>query len=141
MAHFAHSISYEKFPNNTDFDELQQCLVHDFPFITFIRYREKEKQFDIITRCPDCDWEPIKKRLQSFCVHQEDRNLKAAWKALREERHKRLSECDWTQLQDVKLNNLQKLIWTEYRQCLRDLPQNTKDPYNPLWPTSPQSIL
>lgn len=140
MVYYSHSVSY-RFPSNTDFNELQRQLVCEFPVITFIRYREKENLFDIITTEKECKWEPIIKYLQTFCAYQEDKKLKAAWKTLREERYKRLCECDWTQLPDVKLNNLQKLIWTEYRQCLRDLPANTKDPYNPQWPTSPQSIL
>ena len=28
--------------------------------------------------------------------------------------------------------------WKTYRQALRDLPANTKDPANPTWPTKPE---
>lgn len=31
----------------------------------------------------------------------------------------------------------QKAAWTSYRQALRDLPQNTTDPFNPVWPVKP----
>lgn len=29
--------------------------------------------------------------------------------------------------------------WLDYRQALRDLPANTEDPANPVWPTAPTS--
>lgn len=29
--------------------------------------------------------------------------------------------------------------WFDYRQALRDLPANTEDPENPVWPTAPTS--
>jgi hypothetical protein len=31
-----------------------------------------------------------------------------------------------------------KQAWLDYRQALRDLPANTTDPSNPVWPTSPE---
>ena len=30
-----------------------------------------------------------------------------------------------------------KQAWLDYRQSLRDLPSNTEDPTNPVWPTPP----
>jgi len=30
-----------------------------------------------------------------------------------------------------------KQAWLDYRQALRDLPGNTTDPENPVWPTPP----
>ena len=30
-----------------------------------------------------------------------------------------------------------KSEWRNYRQALRDLPQNTTDPFNPVWPIAP----
>jgi len=32
-----------------------------------------------------------------------------------------------------------KQAWLDYRQALRDLPANTTDPSNPVWPTAPLS--
>jgi len=32
-----------------------------------------------------------------------------------------------------------KQAWLDYRQALRDLPANTTDPSNPVWPTTPLS--
>ena len=49
-----------------------------------------------------------------------------------------LSQCDWTQLPDSPLTNLQKAAWSTYRQALRDLPdQPGFDPANVTWPSKP----
>jgi len=61
----------------------------------------------------------------------------AAWVALRAERNRRLLASDWTQLPDVPLTSQQKQMWAAYRQALRDLPENTADPNNPVWPEAP----
>lgn len=60
------------------------------------------------------------------------------WKDFREERNKLISACDWTQLPNVPLSGAIKYEWETYRQTLRDLPRNTEDPNNPVWPTPPQ---
>mgnify|MGYP003111689256 CR=1 FL=1 len=51
---------------------------------------------------------------------------------LRVERNKRLAETDWWILRgDATEEQL------NYRQLLRDLPANTADASNPVWPTKP----
>jgi hypothetical protein len=55
-------------------------------------------------------------------------------KNLRGVRNNLLSESDWTQLPDAQVN---AAAWATYRQALRDLPANTADPVNPVWPTKP----
>lgn len=60
-------------------------------------------------------------------------------KADAEQRIKRsrlLKESDWTQLPDVPLTN--KPDWANYRQQLRDIPEQSGYPYNINWPTPPQ---
>jgi hypothetical protein len=52
---------------------------------------------------------------------------------LREERNKRLVETDYLALSDATLSADMRT----YRQALRDLPANTSDPANPVWPTKP----
>lgn len=52
---------------------------------------------------------------------------------LREERNRRLAETDYLALSDVTLST----EMAEYRQALRDLPDNTSDPANPTWPVKP----
>ena len=54
---------------------------------------------------------------------------------LRRQRNQLLAETDWTQSRDVTLPN--DAEWSTYRQALRDLPANTTDPANPVWPTKP----
>ena len=58
------------------------------------------------------------------------------WVAFRNERDKKLSETDWTQTNDIGLKNEEE--WVAYRQALRDLPTDTEDPINPVWPEPPQ---
>ena len=55
---------------------------------------------------------------------------------LRIERNQKLAETDWTQTNDIGLENEEE--WVTYRQALRDLPANTEDPINPVWPEPPQ---
>ena len=65
-----------------------------------------------------------------------------AWAALRADRDRLLSETDWVSLRAVDASNdglgIQlPQVWVDYRQALRDLPANTSDPANPVWPTKP----
>lgn len=67
------------------------------------------------------------------------RSILICWNQLREKRNKLLYESDiyvhsdrWSSYDDAK-----KIEWTTYRQALRDLPANTSDPFNPVWPVKP----
>lgn len=53
---------------------------------------------------------------------------------LRAERDRLLAETDWWVLPDRTATTEQ----LAYRQTLRDLPANTTDPANPVWPTKPE---
>tara|TARA_A100001234_G_scaffold203563_1_gene197815 strand:+ start:385 stop:672 length:288 start_codon:yes stop_codon:yes gene_type:complete len=53
--------------------------------------------------------------------------------ALRAKRNQLLAETDYLALADHTLS----ADMTAYRQALRDLPSNTTDPANPVWPTKP----
>lgn len=57
-----------------------------------------------------------------------------AWRNLRTQRDGLLAESDWTVLSDSPTSTA---AWKTYRQALRDLPANTTDPLNPVWPTPP----
>lgn len=50
-----------------------------------------------------------------------------------------LSSSDWTQLPDAQLNTQQKQLWAEYRQLLREVPQQSGFPANVVWPLSPDA--
>ena len=52
---------------------------------------------------------------------------------LRDKRNQLLTETDYLALADATLTDEMRT----YRQALRDLPANTTDPANPVWPTKP----
>jgi hypothetical protein len=54
-------------------------------------------------------------------------------KELRRQRNQLLTETDYLALSDSTLTD----EMTAYRQALRDLPANTMDPANPVWPVKP----
>ena len=62
------------------------------------------------------------------------------WDSLRKERNDKLAESDAYVLPDrwSAYTSEQQTAWATYRQALRDLPQNTQDPFNPVWPTKPE---
>jgi len=65
------------------------------------------------------------------------------WHNLRTRRDQLLAETDWVTLKAIDLSNdglgIQlPQVWMDYRQALRDLPANTVDPANPVWPVKPQ---
>ncbi len=62
--------------------------------------------------------------------------IQASLLVLRSKRNRKLSESDWTQTNDIGLENEEE--WVTYRQALRDLPVNSEDPTNPVWPEQPQ---
>ena len=63
---------------------------------------------------------------QAWADGQTDR----AWAGLRAERDQLITETDWWAGSDLTMTDAQ----TTYRQELRDLPDNTTDPENAVWP-------
>tara|TARA_B100001939_G_scaffold227409_1_gene195751 strand:+ start:170 stop:448 length:279 start_codon:yes stop_codon:yes gene_type:complete len=55
------------------------------------------------------------------------------WENLRSIRNEKLAETDYLALSDVVMSDEMRA----YRQALRDLPANTTDPANPVWPVKP----
>lgn len=60
-----------------------------------------------------------------------------AARGVRAERNRRLAECDWTQLNDSPLDSHKKLLWAQYREELRAVPQQAGFPYIVDWPSPP----
>jgi hypothetical protein len=54
-------------------------------------------------------------------------------KEVRRQRNQLLTETDYLALSDATLTDDMR----SYRQALRDLPANTVDPANPVWPVKP----
>jgi len=64
------------------------------------------------------------------------------WDNLRNTRDRLLAETDWVVARAIDASNdgpgIQlPQVWVDYRQALRDLPANTVDPANPVWPVKP----
>jgi Phage tail assembly chaperone protein len=55
-------------------------------------------------------------------------------KFVRDDRNKRLADCDWTQLTDAPVD---KTVWAVYRQSLRDITKQDGFPWTVSWPTTP----
>jgi len=64
----------------------------------------------------------------------EEFEIGRAWSDLRNGRNFLLQGCDWTQVPDAPVD---AAAWAVYRQQLRDLPANTTDPRNVVWPEPP----
>ena len=54
---------------------------------------------------------------------------------VRDDRNARLAACDWTQLVDAPVDSL---AWANYRQELRDVPNQPGFPWNTQWPAQPE---
>ena len=71
----------------------------------------------------DLDWVDSSTKPTETEINNKIAELDAAepMKLLREERNKRLSECDWRAYSDLTISD----EWKTYRQALRDLPAST----------------
>jgi len=59
---------------------------------------------------------------------------------LRAKRNNLINKTDYLAMSDYPHPTEEaKQAWLDYRQALRDLPANTTDPENPVWPTAPLS--
>lgn len=56
-------------------------------------------------------------------------------KLVRDDRNKRLADCDWTQLPDSPVD---KAAWADYRQALRDITDQPNFPLEVQWPAQPE---
>lgn len=66
-----------------------------------------------------------------------DRETEEKKTLVRRDRNSRLTACDWTQLDDTPLSNIDKANWADYRQALRDVPSQPGFPNNVVWPPQP----
>ena len=73
----------------------------------------------------------------TYTKNQSQIDTDDAWIELRRDRVMLLTSSDWTQQPDSPLTDAKKTEWATYRQALRDLPANTSDPANPVWPSQP----
>lgn len=68
----------------------------------------------------------------------EKRMAELPWKKLRKTRDELLEKTDKYTTNDFPhASEENKQAWLDYRKLLRDLPANTQDPENPVWPIPP----
>lgn len=63
--------------------------------------------------------------------------LTLQWNMVRTDRDALLTASDWVITKSLETGVSVPQEWANYRQALRDLPQNTLDPSNVAWPTKP----
>jgi hypothetical protein len=61
--------------------------------------------------------------------------------AIRAERDRLLTACDWTQLKDTPCSEAQQTAWESYRQDLRDIPSQAEFPWNGNVEVAPWPVL
>jgi hypothetical protein len=66
---------------------------------------------------------------------QEEFRIQSLWTNLRTERNKKLEESDVLMFKYLERGEPVPDLLQDYRQALRDLPQNTTDIENIIWPT------
>ena len=69
-------------------------------------------------------------------VEHTAQDIERRWSSVRADRNQRLADCDWTQLPDAPLSNIQMQEWASYRQALRDITTQS-NPFNIGWPEQP----
>ena len=69
-----------------------------------------------------------------------ERNLEQEWNQIRKTRNSLLEKSDIYVLSDrwESMTNEKKQEWSDYRQNLRDIPENFEDPLEVVWPTIPE---
>lgn len=63
--------------------------------------------------------------------------IEQAWGLVRAERARRIAATDYTQMPDSPLSTEQRQAFADYRQVLRDIPQENASPDAVTWPEPP----
>jgi hypothetical protein len=85
---------------------------------------------DVVEWLDEVQTEPTEAEIQAEIARL---TAEQPWKELRQLRNLVLAETDYLALADSTLTDEMR----SYRQALRDLPANTVDPANPVWPVKP----
>ena len=86
----------------------------------------------IFTDRPATDTEPAQTAAEQEAAYKAQKDAEQA-KAVRDDRNKRLADCDWTQVADAPVD---KAAWAAHRQALRDVTAQEGFPWNVQWPES-----
>lgn len=88
----------------------------------------------IFTDRPATETEPAMTAAEQEAAYKAQKDDEQA-NVVRNDRNRRLAECDWTQLPDSPVD---KDIWAIYRQALRDVTKQAGFPWTIDWPEAPQ---
>lgn len=96
-----------------------------------------DSKFVIISRNPDTN--EIEFQLDEEALNKHNLNvMESKWILFRNERNRYIKESNWiVSVSNSPLSQEKIEEWKVYRQALRDLPANTTDPENPVWPEAP----
>jgi hypothetical protein len=80
--------------------------------------------------------------IAALCNHGTDEEPRTPtdaekWSAIKRVRNELLALCDWAQVNDAPLTIEQKTAWADYRQALRDIPQDYDTPESVIFPEAP----
>lgn len=87
----------------------------------------------IFTDRPATETEPAQTAADQEASYKAQKDSEKA-KAVRDDRNKRLADCDWTQVADAPVD---KAAWAAHRQALRDVTAQEGFPWNVQWPEQP----
>ena len=73
--------------------------------------------------------------VQELTQSEKDQKLAAKIASVRSQRNQKLTETDWTQVNDAPVD---KAAWATYRQALRDVPTQSGFPWSVTWPAQPE---
>ena len=76
----------------------------------------------------------VESHYDEWLAHAKDKAYERAATEIRERRDALLLGCDWTQAQDVPITDDARNAWREYRQALRDVPEQPGFPWDVTWP-------
>jgi hypothetical protein len=86
---------------------------------------------------PSMDLADDERYYESLPAPTQEQIASEKWAEVRVRRDRLMSACDWTQLPDAALTAQQKLDWADYRQALRDIPQDFGNPDDVIFPEAP----
>lgn len=106
---------------------------------------ERKKQEEERKKQEEIENEIKQKMLKEQKEYENNRDYEKEFRSMR---NHLLLYSDWTQLDNSPLSEEKRIEWEQYRQILRDLPQNfedfesaVKDKNHPIWPQNPEKNI
>jgi hypothetical protein len=122
------------FPRNIPTETLAQFGV--YPVTTAPAPEFNARTHRLVTQQPtlvDGVWTVTKKAVAKDQAQIDNENAQKAVD-VRAQRDRLLTACDWTQVADAPVD---KTTWANYRQALRDVPEQNGFPLEVTWPEKP----